>query len=110
MSVRFLVTSAKKPLYFFGKYGLLAMFAALFLFGWTPWGKFHSAIYVHRNPLFMIGVVAALVGFQMIVVGLLAELSTRIYHEARDKPTYVVKYRRNLASPRPAREPPSEGG
>ncbi len=33
----------------------------------------------------------AIMGFQSILMGLIAELQTRTYHESQDKPTYTVR-------------------
>jgi len=33
----------------------------------------------------------AIMGFQSILMGLIAELQTRTYHESQNKPTYTVR-------------------
>jgi hypothetical protein len=47
---------------------------------------------------------AAITGAMCILMGLLAELLTRTYHESQDKPVYLVGSTRNVgASPRARR-------
>jgi hypothetical protein len=47
---------------------------------------------VHRTPLLPLSLLFAGFGLLSIMLGLLAELLTRTYYEAQDKPTYVVKH------------------
>jgi hypothetical protein len=47
--------------------------------------------YAHNNPLLLLAVFLAIVGVQFILMGLLAELSIRTYHESQAKTTYVVR-------------------
>ena len=42
-------------------------------------------------PALVLGVVLFIVGVQFILMGLLAELAIRTYHESQSKPTYVVR-------------------
>jgi hypothetical protein len=46
---------------------------------------------VATSPYFIISVMAALLGFQSILMGLIAELLVRTYHESQAKPTYTVR-------------------
>jgi hypothetical protein len=48
-------------------------------------------VYVHQNPLLLLSVFLAIVGVQFILMGLLAELAIRTYHESQAKTTYVVR-------------------
>jgi hypothetical protein len=42
------------------------------------------------SPLFPSSILIVLMGFQSILMGLIAELLVRTYHEAQDKPTYNI--------------------
>ena len=53
--------------------------------------KFWLNINVLDSPLFQVGVMFMILGFQSILMGLIAELLVRTYHEAQAKPTYIVK-------------------
>ena len=43
------------------------------------------------SPLFPASIMVVLMGFQSILMGLIAELLVRTYHEAQDKPTYSIR-------------------
>jgi hypothetical protein len=43
------------------------------------------------RPLLLLGILLIFIGLQFITVGLLAELMTRTYHEAQDKPIYNIR-------------------
>lgn len=43
------------------------------------------------SPLFQLGVMFFILGFQSILNGLIAELLARTYHESQGKTTYTVR-------------------
>ncbi|NQV34015.1 MAG: glycosyltransferase, partial [Phycisphaeraceae bacterium] len=45
----------------------------------------------NRNPLFFVSIVLFTTTIQFILMGLLAELLVRTYHESQDRPTYVLR-------------------
>lgn len=81
-----------RPIHFFGGIGGTMMGAGFFcgilvlvdIFS-DPEAK------AHKNPLLLLAVFLALLGAQMILMGLLAELLTRIYHESRGKRIYRLR-------------------
>ena len=92
MTVKLLGSYSTKPIYFFGfaAFGLWAIaliFAAIVIVQRLvpPYP------YAHDNPLLLLSVFLAIVGVQFILMGLLAELSIRTYHESQAKTTYVVR-------------------
>src|SRR4029077_10507406 len=92
MTVKLLGSYSTKPIYFFGfaAFGLWALsfvFAAIVIIQklLPPYP------YAHNNPLLLLAVFLAIVGVQFILMGLLAELSIRPYHESQNKTTYVVR-------------------
>ena len=62
--------------------------------------------YAHDNPLLLLAVFLAIVGVQFILMGLLAELSIRTYHESQGKATYVI---REIIERSPRRETAADG-
>ena len=42
------------------------------------------------SPLLLVGVMLVILGFQSILMGLIAELLARTYHESQSKTTYTV--------------------
>ena len=91
MAVQFLTKAANKPIYLFGGGGL-ALFALGFLgMLFLAIRKFFFQIDILTSPIFIISVMVAMTGFQAILMGLIAELLVRTYHESQQKPTYTVR-------------------
>ncbi|MBA4420928.1 MAG: glycosyltransferase [Anaerolinea sp.] len=90
-TVKFLVSYSSKPIYLFGGagVGLMGISALLLLFLFIR--RFWFLISVTQSPLFLISVIAGLMGFQSILMGLIAELLARTYHESQGKPIYNVR-------------------
>ena len=88
--VKFLSSYANKPIYLFGGFGLGMMTLGggvlLFLFI-----RRLAGISVLQSPLFAVGIMVFLMGFQSAMMGLIAELLARTYHESQGKPTYTVR-------------------
>jgi glycosyltransferase involved in cell wall biosynthesis len=96
ITVKFLAEFSTKPLYMFGGIGAV-LFGLGFLSGLeTIWEKFALGTYVHNNPFILLAVFLASLGINFILMGLLAELIVRTYHESQDKPIYHVRETRNL--------------
>lgn len=91
VTVKFLGSFSTKPLYAFGVPGLLAMLLGGAV-GSVLLGQkvLRPHVRVHRNPLLPLSLHFSSFGIQCIMMGLLAELLMRTYHESQDKPTYVV--------------------
>jgi len=91
-TVKFLTSYANKPIYLFGGTGtiliLLGGVVLLYLFIRRVWFN----VSVTASPLFLIGTTAAILGFQSILMGLIAELLVRTYHESQKKPTYTIRH------------------
>ena len=91
MAVQFLTRAANKPIYLFGGGGL-GLFALGFLgMLFLAIRKFIFQIDILTSPIFIISVMVAMTGFQAILMGLIAELLVRTYHESQQKPTYTVR-------------------
>jgi glycosyltransferase involved in cell wall biosynthesis len=93
MTVVFLRRYQAKPIYFFGSLGLGMMFLSAAGAGVVVWEKLHDGVWVHRNPLFILAVVAALAGVQLLAMGIVAELIIRAYFESQGKRAYFVRER-----------------
>lgn len=52
---------------------------------------------VFTSPLLQIGVMFFIMGFQSILMGLIAELLARTYHESQQKPTYTIRKAINIS-------------
>lgn len=107
ITVKLLGSYSTKPMYFFGfaAFGLWAV--ALVLAAIVIIQKvLPPHVYAHNNPLLLLSVVLVIVGVQFILMGLLAELSIRTYHESQSKPTYVV---REIIERTPPKQPATNG-
>ena len=92
VTVKFLGSYGTKPLYAFGIPGLLSqMLGAILLLFVLARKVFPPYVRVHRNPLLPLSIHFAGFGMQCIMMGLLAELLMRTYHESQGKPTYVIR-------------------
>ncbi len=80
-----------RPIHFFGAIGGTLMGAGFLCGVWVLVDKFLTDQKAHRNPILLLAVFLALLGAQMIMLGLLAELLTRIYHESKQKPIYRIR-------------------
>ncbi|HEX7974694.1 MAG TPA: hypothetical protein VF498_09820, partial [Anaerolineales bacterium] len=90
-TVKFLISYANKPIYLFGGTGLLLILTSLVVLFFLMVRKFTVHIDVLPSPLFQMSVVFIILGFQSILMGLMAELLARTYHESQQKPTYTVR-------------------
>jgi dolichol-phosphate mannosyltransferase len=94
--VKFLATFAQKPMYIFGGIGLMS-FAVSGASGlWALYLKYFAEISFVQTPLPLLFVMTAITGAMCILMGLLAELMTRTYHESQDKAIYSVGAARNI--------------
>lgn len=89
-TVKFLSSYANKPIYLFGGTGfglvVLGLIGLLYLFIRRLFG-----ISVLASPLFPLTLILVVMGFQSILMGFIAELLMRTYHESQGKPTYTIR-------------------
>ncbi len=99
VTIKFMASYLTKPIYLFGAAGLVAFvvsaFTALFacLMKFASWPKHADFI---QTPLPVLAMVLFALGVQFFLMGLIAEMVVRTYHEAQDKPIYTVKARFNF--------------
>jgi glycosyltransferase involved in cell wall biosynthesis len=90
-TVKFLLEYSHKPIRLFGGAGaglmLLGSADLLFLFI----RRTFFGVPAFSSPLLLIGVMFFIMGFQSILMGLIAELLARTYHESQRKTTYTVR-------------------
>jgi glycosyltransferase involved in cell wall biosynthesis len=90
-TVKFMISYANKPIYLFGGAGVgLILFSSLTLF-YLFVRRVWFGVSVTRSPFFAVSIMILILGFQSILMGLIAELLVRTYHESQRKPTYTVK-------------------
>jgi len=91
VTVKFLSSYANKPIYLFGGAGaILIMFSLVVLLSLFVRRVFFG-VSVLTSPFFQMSTVILIMGFQSILMGLIAEQLARTYHESQGKPTYTVR-------------------
>lgn len=98
MTIKFMASYQTKPIYVFGTFGMLAFVAsiaagvyAVFLKGANLLGlpQYHADFV--ETPLPILCIVMFAISVQFFLMGLLAELLVRTYHESQDKAIYAVR-------------------
>jgi glycosyltransferase involved in cell wall biosynthesis len=96
MVVKFLDRYAQKPMYVFGAAGMFSL-ALSFASGlWAVYLKLFEDKSFVQTPLPLVAVMTLITAIMCILMGLLAELLTRTYHESQDKPVYLIRETRNI--------------
>lgn len=108
VTVKFLLTYAAKPIYLFGGTGIALIGASLLLLFYLVARRLLLDEHMIRSPLLQMSTMFFILGFQSILMGLMAELLARTYHESQAKPTYTV--RRVLGKTHPSPPAPLPGG
>jgi len=90
-TVIFLSQYANKPIYLFGGAGAGLISLSLIAFIYLVIRRFTLNVSVLGSPIFQMATMIAILGFQSILMGLIAELLARTYHESQGKPTYTVR-------------------
>ena len=93
MTIKFMASYQTKPIYVFGSFGMLAFAISLLGGLYAVFLKvFHKADFV-QTPLPILTIVMFAVGVQFLLMGLLAEMLVRTYHESQAKAIYAVRER-----------------
>jgi hypothetical protein len=100
ITVKFLADFSTKPLYMFGGFGAVLFGLAVLAGAETLFEKYAYGVYVHNNPFILIAVFLAILAVNFVVMGLLAELIVRTYHESQGKPIYHIRDVKNLGEER----------
>jgi glycosyltransferase involved in cell wall biosynthesis len=91
VTVKFLNSYANKPIYLFGGAGISLFFCSFLFLIYISARKLMLNESLVRSPLLLMSAMLFILGFQSILMGLIAELLVRTYHESQDKPTYTVR-------------------
>jgi len=95
-TVKFLVSYSSKPIYLFGGAGLALIFGSGAMLAYLGIRRVLTSISVLGSPFFQLSVMLFILGFQSVLMGLIAELLVRTYYESQRKPTYRVRKTINL--------------
>ncbi|HET7112268.1 MAG TPA: glycosyltransferase family 2 protein [Pyrinomonadaceae bacterium] len=93
MTIKFMASYQTKPIYVFGMFGMFAFAISLLAGLYAVFLKIiHKADFV-QTPLPILAIVMFAVGVQFLLMGLLAEMLVRTYHESQAKAIYAVRER-----------------
>lgn len=95
LTVKFMDKYMLKPMYLFGFWGIFFFFASLVFATWSFYLKTQGTSF-SVTPLPMMAVFSFMTGVICVLMGLLAEMITRTFHESQGKSIYLVRETRNL--------------
>jgi glycosyltransferase involved in cell wall biosynthesis len=96
MTVKFLISFASKPNYLFGGIGLILMAISIGIVIFLVINRLVAGEHIVRSPLLQMSVMLFILGSQSILLGLIAELLVRTYHESQKKTTYTIRQMFNV--------------
>jgi glycosyltransferase involved in cell wall biosynthesis len=91
ITVKFLLSYSTRPLQIFGLVGFGLGLAGGTIALWLAYLKLVERQGIGDRPLLLLAILLISTGFQLVTVGLLAELQARTYHESQSKPIYIIR-------------------
>lgn len=91
ITMKFLGTYSTKPIYIFGGLGMASGALAVLCAAATLYMKFFQSFSMNRNPLMYLSGILFIAAIQFVLMGLLAEMIVRTYHESQNRRTYVIR-------------------
>jgi glycosyltransferase involved in cell wall biosynthesis len=112
LTVKFLSGFATRPIQLFGLMGLGLAIPGLLLAAWLGFERIVFGVRLAGRPIVLLAILLAVLGVQLISIGLLGEMMVRTYHESQGKPIFRVREivetsAPELTSRRPAANPPA---
>lgn len=104
VTVKFFGSYSTKPIRFFGVGALLSFLISMGSLVYLIVVKLTEGISMIQSPLLLLSAITFVVGIQLILMGLIAEICVRIYHESQGKKTYAIRSTSNLAEKRKCAE------
>lgn len=96
VTLKFLSGYATKPIYFFGKIGFISMLFGFLTFLWATYYKITNQRDYTQSPLPIVVVLFIILAVLLILIGLLAEMIMRTYHESKNKKIYSIREKINF--------------
>ena len=91
LTLKFLLSYSTRPLQIFGLIGFVLGLLGTIISGWLAYERLRGAESLSNRPLLLLGILLISTGFQLVTLGLLAELQARTYRESTNKPTYAIR-------------------
>lgn len=90
VTIKFMASYQTKPIYVFGTFGIFAFIISMLAGLWAVIKKLEGISFI-LTPLPILAIVMFAVGVQFLLMGLLAEMMVRTYHESQAKRIYAVR-------------------
>ena len=90
-TVKFLLSYSAKPIYLFGGTGIALMGISTLILLYLIVRRIFFSVSVLGSPFFQMSAMFFILGFQSVLMGLIAEMLVRTYYESQRKPTYMVR-------------------
>ncbi|MEN6308765.1 MAG: glycosyltransferase family 2 protein [Anaerohalosphaeraceae bacterium] len=92
ITIKFLSSFSTKPIYVFGGLGGLSLLGSILGILGVLYYKYISPehLSMNRNPLLIVSLILMTTAIQFVLMGLLAEILVRTYHESQDRATYII--------------------
>jgi glycosyltransferase involved in cell wall biosynthesis len=90
-TVKFMLSFSHKPIYLFGGTGAVLILLSLAVLSFLIFNRIVFDEHMIRSPLLLMSMMLFIMGFQSILLGLIAELLARTYHESQHKTTYTIR-------------------
>lgn len=91
LTVKFLLSFQTRPMHFFGKLGVFIGGTGSILFAWLIFQRIFLSLPLSSRPIFSIAILFILIGLQLVMTGLIAEILARVYFESQNKKTYSIR-------------------
>ncbi len=91
ITVKFLLSFFTSPMHFIGGWGIISSFIGILSFILTLIMKWYWKIDMTGNPLLYLSGTFIILGVQLILMGIIAEVEVRTYFEAQNRRPYSIK-------------------
>jgi glycosyltransferase involved in cell wall biosynthesis len=102
VTVKFLLSYSTRPLQIFGLVGVTMGLLGGLIGGYLAYQRLSGVDVSLNRPLLFLGILLISTGFQLVTLGLLAEIQARTYHESQNKPIYAIREIRQTPAIEPA--------
>lgn len=91
ITIQFFLRFLTKPMRLFGMLGIFFLFIGVLMGLYLTYLKLFEGLDIGGRPLLLLAVSLVIAGIQIISLGILGEVISRIYFESQNKKTYAVR-------------------
>ena len=91
ISLKYLLSYSHRPLQIFGGVGFIMMMSGMVSGAILTYEKFFLKKAIAGRPLLFFTILVVFLGFQLITLGLIADMLSKIYHEGLNKDIYSIR-------------------